>query len=56
MHELAYKNYTPEEKENVSPTTKWSIALGSGIISGFAAAIISHVRALCLFPFPHCCR
>lgn len=35
-----------EEKRNQSPTKKFTIALGSGVIAGFAAAILSHVSAL----------
>jgi solute carrier family 25 phosphate transporter 3 len=40
-HELAFRAMTEEQKKNMSGTTKWSISLGSGIIAGFAAAILS---------------
>jgi solute carrier family 25 phosphate transporter 3 len=33
-----------ETKRNLSITKKYSIALGSGVIAGFAAAILSHVK------------
>jgi hypothetical protein len=32
-----------ETKRNLSGTSKFTIALGSGIIAGFAAAVLSHV-------------
>lgn len=32
-----------ETRRNLSGATKFSIQLGSGIIAGFAAAILSHV-------------
>ena len=34
---------TEDAKNKLSGTTKFSIDLGSGIIAGFAAAILSHV-------------
>jgi solute carrier family 25 phosphate transporter 3 len=42
MHELAYKNMSAEEKANLSATKSLGINLGSGIVAGFAAAILSH--------------
>ncbi|KAF8956999.1 mitochondrial carrier domain-containing protein [Flammula alnicola] len=43
-HELVYRSITEESKQKISKsaTLKYSIALGSGIIAGFAAAILSH--------------
>ena len=41
--ELIYKQMTPEQKENLSSTANLGVTLGSGIIAGFAAAILSHV-------------
>lgn len=38
-----YRNISEETKQSLSGTTKFSIALGSGIIAGFAAAVLSHV-------------
>lgn len=38
---------TPETKENLGGTSKFGITLGSGIIAGFAAAVLSHVGELC---------
>jgi hypothetical protein len=38
-----------ETKRNLSGTQKFSIALGSGIVAGFAAAVLSHVSLY--FPF-----
>jgi len=40
-HELAFRNMSEETKRNLSGTKKFSISLGSGIIAGFAAAILS---------------
>ena len=36
---------TPEQRENLSSTQKLSVTLGSGIVAGFAAAVLSHVSA-----------
>jgi len=41
-HEAVFRNMTEEAKRNLSRTSKFSIALGSGIIAGFAAAVLSH--------------
>jgi len=41
-HELAFRSMSEETKRKLSRTQKFSIALGSGIIAGFAAAILSH--------------
>ncbi|ORY23066.1 mitochondrial carrier domain-containing protein [Naematelia encephala] len=40
--ELIYNQLTPETKENLGATSKFGITLGSGIVAGFAAAILSH--------------
>jgi len=40
-HELVYRNMSEERKKNLSRTENISISLGSGIIAGFAAAILS---------------
>ncbi|KAI0056084.1 mitochondrial carrier [Artomyces pyxidatus] len=40
-HEIAFRSMSEEAKNNLSPTAKFSIQLGSGIIAGFAAAILS---------------
>lgn len=42
MHELAYKTMTEDEKKNLSATKTLGLNLGSGIVAGFAAAILSH--------------
>ncbi|KIM89100.1 hypothetical protein PILCRDRAFT_812998 [Piloderma croceum F 1598] len=41
-HEVAFRNMSEETKRNLSTTQRYSIDLGSGIIAGFAAAILSH--------------
>ncbi|KZP31498.1 mitochondrial carrier [Athelia psychrophila] len=40
-HELALRSMSEEQKRNMTSTKKYTIALGSGIIAGFAAAILS---------------
>ncbi|KAG6837181.1 hypothetical protein H0H93_013408 [Arthromyces matolae] len=40
-HEVVYRSMTPEARMNLSSTANFTIALGSGIIAGFAAAILS---------------
>jgi len=40
-HELAFRSMSEETRRNLSQTSKFSISLGSGIIAGFAAAILS---------------
>jgi len=40
-HELAFRGMSDEKRASLSPTTKFGIDLGSGIIAGFAAAILS---------------
>lgn len=54
-HELAFRSMSEETKRTLSGTASFGISLGSGIIAGFAAAILSQVRvsprripALCL--------
>ncbi|KAJ7134705.1 mitochondrial carrier domain-containing protein [Mycena epipterygia] len=41
-HELVFRSMSEETKRNLSATSKFGIALGSGITAGFAAAILSH--------------
>jgi len=41
-HEIALRNMTEEQKLNLTGPKKFTISLGSGIIAGFAAAILSH--------------
>jgi hypothetical protein len=43
-HELAFGFMSEETKRNLSASKKFSISLSSGIIAGFAAAILSQVR------------
>ncbi|GLB38387.1 putative mitochondrial carrier (TC 2.A.29) family protein [Lyophyllum shimeji] len=40
-HELVYRSMSEETKRSLSPTAQFTIALGSGIVAGFAAAILS---------------
>ncbi|WWD15912.1 hypothetical protein CI109_100336 [Kwoniella shandongensis] len=40
--EFIYNQMTPETKANLSATSSFGITLGSGIVAGFAAAILSH--------------
>ncbi|KAI9638257.1 mitochondrial carrier domain-containing protein [Dioszegia hungarica] len=40
--ELIYNQMTPEQKESLSPVSNFGITLSSGIVAGFAAAILSH--------------
>jgi solute carrier family 25 phosphate transporter 3 len=40
-HEYANLSMSPETRANLSGTSKFGISLGSGIIAGFAAAILS---------------
>jgi len=41
-HEAAMRAMSEETRRNLSGTSKFGIQLGSGIIAGFAAAILSH--------------
>jgi solute carrier family 25 phosphate transporter 3 len=41
--EFIYKQMSPETKKNLGSTSQFGITLGSGVIAGFAAAILSHV-------------
>jgi len=41
-HEFALRQMSEETKRNLSSTSKFGISLGSGILAGFAAAILSH--------------
>jgi solute carrier family 25 (mitochondrial phosphate transporter), member 3 len=43
-HEVVYRNMSEEAKRSLSGAAQFNIALGSGIIAGFAAAILSQVR------------
>jgi hypothetical protein len=50
--EAIYKQMSPETKENLGTFQNLGITLGSGVVAGFAAAILSHVS----FGFsPHHC-
>ena len=49
-HELAFRSMSEEKRASLSGSTKFSIDLGSGIVAGFAAAILSQVRLLYLRP------
>jgi len=40
-HEVAFRSMSKETRANLSPTANFSILLGSGVIAGFAAAILS---------------
>lgn len=40
--EFIYNRMTPEQKEALTPTAKFGVALTSGIVAGIAAAILSH--------------
>ncbi|KAI0297722.1 mitochondrial carrier [Russula brevipes] len=40
-HEVAFRNMSRETRAKLSPTDKLSLSLGSGVIAGFAAAILS---------------
>ncbi|EIM85975.1 mitochondrial carrier [Stereum hirsutum FP-91666 SS1] len=40
-HEVAFRSMSEETKRNLGPGSNFSISLGSGIIAGFAAAILS---------------
>ncbi|KAI0643148.1 mitochondrial carrier [Trametes meyenii] len=40
-HELAFRNMSEETKRSLSGPAKFGISLGSGIVAGFAAAILS---------------
>ncbi|KAG6377089.1 mitochondrial carrier [Boletus reticuloceps] len=41
-HEVAFRAMSGKTRRNLSGASKFSIQLGSGIIAGFAAAILSH--------------
>ena len=45
-HELAFRNMSEETKRSLSRPAKYTISLGSGIVAGFAAAILSQVRTV----------
>lgn len=40
--EFIYNRMTPETRKSLSSTAQFGITLGSGIIAGFAAAVLSH--------------
>lgn len=44
-HEMAFRSMTEEAKQNLSGGAKFGISLGSGIVAGFAAAILSQVSS-----------
>ncbi|KAG1751157.1 mitochondrial carrier [Suillus lakei] len=41
-HEIAFRSMSEETRRTLSSTSKFTIQLGSGVIAGFAAAILSH--------------
>ncbi|OJA09606.1 hypothetical protein AZE42_01409 [Rhizopogon vesiculosus] len=41
-HEIAFRSMSEETRRSLSSTNKFALQLGSGIIAGFAAAILSH--------------
>ncbi|CCO33439.1 Mitochondrial phosphate carrier protein AltName: Full=Mitochondrial import receptor [Rhizoctonia solani AG-1 IB] len=41
-HEAVFRSMTEEQKKSLSGAAKFSISLGSGVIAGFAAAVLSH--------------
>ncbi|KIJ54566.1 hypothetical protein M422DRAFT_152488 [Sphaerobolus stellatus SS14] len=41
-HEVVYRQMSEDTKRDLSATSRFSINLGSGIIAGFAAAVLSH--------------
>jgi solute carrier family 25 phosphate transporter 3 len=41
--EFIYKQMTPETKAKLSATQSFGITLGSGLVAGAAAAVLSHV-------------
>lgn len=43
-HEFVYRNISEEQKKSFTATSRFSVDLGSGIMAGFAAAVLSHVR------------
>ena len=45
-HELVYRSMAEDTRKNLSPTSQFGISLGSGVIAGFAAAILSQVSPL----------
>jgi len=40
--EFIYNQMTPETRKNLSGTSTFGIMLGSGVVAGFAAAVLSH--------------
>lgn len=46
--EFIYNRMTPETRKSLSSTAQFGITLGSGIIAGFAAAVLSHVSLFVL--------
>jgi solute carrier family 25 phosphate transporter 3 len=40
-HEVAFRSMSKETRAKLSPTKKLSISLGSGVVAGFAAAVLS---------------
>lgn len=44
-HEIAFRSMTEEQRAALSGASKFSVDLGSGIIAGFAAAILSQVQS-----------
>ncbi len=53
-HELAFRAMSEETKRSLSRPAKYAVSIGSGIVAGFAAAVLSQVRPCQLVstPFP----
>lgn len=47
-HDLVYRNVPEDAKKGLGPASRFSIALGSCVVAGCAAAILSQVKALFL--------
>lgn len=45
-HEIVFRSMSEETRRSLTSTSKLTISLGSGIIAGFAAAILSQVSGL----------
>ena len=50
-HELVFRSVSEETKRTITTNNslRYGVQLGSGIVAGFAAAILSHVNALASF-------
>ncbi|KAF5360678.1 hypothetical protein D9756_004676 [Leucocoprinus leucothites] len=41
-HELAYRNMSDEQRKSLTSSSRLGIDMGSGVVAGFAAAVLSH--------------